>query len=90
MVNTRGRAKNFEIIESHPPGLAEMEKDVLREMRRLIYRPRLEDRQVVNTENMIYTHEFFYREADLPKTEQEKPPVAPVVEEDEEVADVSE
>ena len=72
MVNVRGRAKNFEIIESYPPGFKDMEKDVLREMRRLIYRPRLEEREVVNTENMTYTHEFFYREADLPQTEEEE------------------
>ena len=35
MVNTRGRARNFEIIESFPGGLEDMEKTVLREMRRV-------------------------------------------------------
>ena len=65
MINKKGRAKNFEIIESFPGGLADMEKTVHREMRRLLYRPRLEDREVVETENMTYTHEFFYRASDL-------------------------
>ena len=49
----------------YPPGLEEMEKAVLREMRRIVYRPRLVDGDVVDTQNMIYTHEFFYRESDL-------------------------
>ena len=74
MVNTQGRARNFEIIEVHPAGLAEMEQAVLKEMRRLVYRPRLENREVVETENMTYTHEFFYRKADLlPVDEPEEP-----------------
>ena len=73
MVTNRGRARNFQIIESFPPGLQDMEKDVLRQMRQLIYRPRLEEREVVDTNNMTYTHEFFYREADLPQTEEEEP-----------------
>ena len=87
MVNTRGRARNFEIIESFPGGLEDMEKTVLREMRRLIYRPRLEDREVVETPDMTYTHEFFYRESDLGPVEEDPAPAPPAAEEEEEVAD---
>jgi len=87
MINTRGRARNFEIIESHPGGLQDMEKKVLREMRRLIYRPRLEDRNVVETQNMTYTHEFLYRESDLEPVEQEEAPEAAAAKDEEEVAD---
>ena len=65
MVNTRGRTKNFEIIEMRPSGLTDMRKVVLKNMKRLVYRPRLENRELVNTENMTYTHEFFYRRSDL-------------------------
>ena len=86
-VNTRGRARNLEIIESFPGGLADMEKSVLREMRRLIYRPRLEDREVVDTQNLTYTHEFFYRESDLVPAEEDQAPETPAVEEDKEVVD---
>jgi hypothetical protein len=64
IVNTRGRVKNFEVIEMYPSGLTGMRNLVLKEMKRLIYRPRLENREVVNTE-MTYTHEFFYRQSDL-------------------------
>jgi len=85
MVNTRGRARNFEIIESHPAGFEDMEKTVLREMKRLIYRPRLENREVVNTENMTYTHEFFYRESDLPPVDEVEEPDSPSVDEEQEV-----
>jgi tetratricopeptide (TPR) repeat protein len=89
IVNTRGRAKNLEIIESYPPGVEEMEKDVLREMRQLVYRPRLENGEVVETDNMTHTHEFFYRESDLEPDVEEAPPES-VVEEEEEVADANE
>jgi hypothetical protein len=82
-VTPRGRATDFEIIEFHPSGLEDMEKSVLRELRRLIYRPRLEDREVVATDNMIYTHEFFYREADLPASEDAAPPDSTGVEDEE-------
>jgi tetratricopeptide (TPR) repeat protein len=85
-VNTSGRTKNFEIIEVHPAGLAEMEQAVLKEMRRLVYRPRLENREVVETENMTYTHEFFYRESDLLPVDEPEEPDSPTMDDVEEVA----
>ncbi|MFQ5547740.1 MAG: tetratricopeptide repeat protein [Woeseia sp.] len=87
-VNTRGRARNYEIVESHPAGLEDFEKEVLKELRRLIYRPRLEDREVVATDNMTYTHEFFYRPSDLPQ-EDEAPDSPPADETDEVAASAS-
>ena len=86
MINTHGRARNFEIIEVHPAGLQEMEKAVLKEMRRLIYRPRLENREVVDTENMTYTHEFFYKESDLPPADEPGEPDSLTLDDAEEVA----
>ena len=86
-MNTRGRARNFEIVESFPDGIADLEKSVLREMRRLIYRPRLEDREIVDTQNMTYTHEFFYRASDLKPAEKDQEAEPPAAEEDKEVAD---
>jgi len=85
MVNTRGRARNFEIIEVHPAGLQEMEQAVLKEMRRLIYRPRLEDREVVDTQNMTYTHEFYYRQSDLTPVDEVEEPDSPSIDEEQEV-----
>ena len=85
-INTHGRAKNFEIIEVHPAGLEEMEQAVLKEMRRLVYRPRLENREAVETENMTYTHEFFYRESDLQPVGEPEGPDSPIMDDAEEVA----
>ena len=49
----------------YPSELTDMRNLALKEMKRLIYRPRLENREIVNTENITYTHEFFYRQSDL-------------------------
>jgi tetratricopeptide (TPR) repeat protein len=87
-VDTRGRARDYEIIEADPAGLEEMERDVLREMRRLVYRPRMEGGEVVDTNDLIYTHEFFYREKDLPSYEEEEQDTTDE-EPDEEVADAT-
>lgn len=89
MIDTRGRTRDFEIIESNPGGFEDMEKDVLRDMRHMIYRPRLENRELVDTENMIYTHEFFYRESDLEPVEEEQAPEPPDADEEEEIAATS-
>lgn len=88
-IDTRGRTRDFEIIESYPGGLEDMEKDVLGEMRRMIYRPRMENREVVDTENMTYTHEFFYRESDLKPAEEDQAPEPPVADEEDQAADTS-
>ncbi len=62
-----------------------MEKAVLKEMRRLIYRPRLEDREVVDTQNMTYTHEFYYRQSDLTPVDEVEEPDSPSVDEEQEI-----
>jgi len=85
-IDTHGRAKNLEIIEVHPAGLEEMEQAVLKEMRRLVYRPRLENREAVETENMTYTHEFFYRQSDLQPVGEPEGPDSPTMDDAEEVA----
>jgi hypothetical protein len=63
-----------------------MEQAVLKEMRRLVYRPRLENREAVETENMTYTHEFFYRESDLQPVGEPEEPDSPTMDDAEEVA----
>ncbi len=64
-INTSGQATNIRLIEARPAGLVEMENEVLREVRSLIHRPRLENGKIVPVDGMIYTHEFFYRPTDL-------------------------
>jgi hypothetical protein len=65
-VNTRGFTTDIEMVQADPPGFAEMETAVLRDLRAMIHRPRLEDGTTVQTEGLSYKHQFFYRESDLP------------------------
>lgn len=64
-VTARGEVSGVSIIESEPPGFDEMEKALLREMRYLMHRPRIESGTLVTTPDQRYVHEFFYRESDL-------------------------
>jgi len=65
-VNAAGKAVDIYHIETHPPEFQDMSDRVRRNLRRLVYRPRLEDGTIVNTPETTYTHEFFYRPEDLP------------------------
>ena len=64
-VSTRGRAANLELIEASPPEFERMANTVLREVRRQVFRPRLEDGAVVDTTDLVLVHKFFYRQSDL-------------------------
>ncbi|MCI0517948.1 MAG: tetratricopeptide repeat protein [Woeseiaceae bacterium] len=64
-IDTSGQAGNIRLIEARPPGLVEMQHEVMREVRDLIHRPRLENGSVVPVDDLTYTHEFFYRPSDL-------------------------
>lgn len=66
-VSIRGLPVNIRLVESDPPGLNDMYQSVARDVRRLVYRPRLEDGEVITSEGVTYTHTFYYREADLPE-----------------------
>lgn len=90
MVNTRGRTRDYEIIEAYPAGLEDLEKDVLRDMRLMLYRPRMENGEVVDTENMSYTHEFFYRLSDLTPVDETEEQASPNIEDEEDTEDESE
>jgi tetratricopeptide (TPR) repeat protein len=64
-VSTRGRAANVKLVEAQPPEFERMISTVQREVRRRIYRPRIEDGRVVATPNNTLVHKFFYRQSDL-------------------------
>ena len=64
-IGKNGKANNITLVEANPPGLVEMENNVLREVRDLIHRPRFVDGEIVEVEDVTYTHEFFYRNSDL-------------------------
>jgi len=61
-----GRITNLAVIETRPKELIEFGKIAGRSLRRMIYRPRIEDGMPVATPDVIYTHDFFYRPSDLP------------------------
>ena len=64
-VSTRGRAANMKLVDAQPPEFERMINTVQREIRRRIFRPRLEEGAVVATTNLTLTHRFFYRQSDL-------------------------
>lgn len=64
-IDTYGQATKIALIEARPPGLPEMETEVMRSVRDLIHRPRYKDGEVIEVDDATYTHEFFYRPSDL-------------------------
>jgi tetratricopeptide (TPR) repeat protein len=64
-VSSRGRAASIRMIEAQPPEFERMISLVQREVRRRIYRPRLEGGEVVETPDLILVHKYFYRQSDL-------------------------
>lgn len=64
-VTIKGRASDLKLIEAQPPEFTKMLNYMQREVRRRIYRPRLEEGEVVNTPDLILVHKFFYSQSDL-------------------------
>ena len=65
-VNSSGRAINIVHIETQPPEFEDMTNRVRRNLRHLVYRPRLEEGKLVETPEVTFTHEFLYRPRDIP------------------------
>ncbi|MDX1404874.1 MAG: tetratricopeptide repeat protein [Woeseiaceae bacterium] len=68
IVNSSGRPSNIQHIETRPPEFTDMQERVRRNLRHLVYRPRLAEGKVVSTPDVVYTHEFYYRPEDIPAT----------------------
>ena len=66
MVSVSGRASNFVHVETQPPEFEDMQERVRRNLRHIVYRPRLEEGTLVVTRDVIFTHEFYYRTEDMP------------------------
>jgi tetratricopeptide (TPR) repeat protein len=64
-VSTSGRAVNLELVEAQPSEFERMTDTVEREIRRSIFRPRLEDGAAVDTPDILLVHKFYYRQSDL-------------------------
>ncbi len=65
-LSSRGKPTNITLLEAQPEVFDDMERAVARELRRFVQRPRVVDGNTVQTDNLTYTHNFFYRESDLP------------------------
>lgn len=68
-ISARGETSGVKIIELEP-AIESMADALRREMRYLMRRPRMEDGVAVRTNELIYTHEFFYRLSDIPQLEE--------------------
>lgn len=66
-ISERGRPTNIELVTAEPAALEDMEQTVARELRRIVQRPRIVDGDTVQTDNLTFTHTFYYRESDLPE-----------------------
>ena len=65
-VSTRGRVRGIR-TEAIPPQFTDMQQTVHREIRRRIFRPRMTEDGLLESENLVFEHSFFYRQADLDK-----------------------
>lgn len=66
-ISPRGKATNIELREAEPAAFEDMERAVARELRQLVQRPRIVDGNTVQTDNLTFTHTYYYRPSDLPE-----------------------
>lgn len=70
-VSARGRVKNIR-TEARPIEFTDMQRMVHREIRRRIFRPVLVDGVPAESDVQVFTHEFFYKEAELTEIRKKK------------------
>jgi tetratricopeptide (TPR) repeat protein len=63
-VTRTGESVNIKLVESKPPGLTKIEKRLVRALRSVMHRPRMEDGSMIDTQQLTYVYEFSYRESD--------------------------
>lgn len=68
-LNVNGRPNNIRVIESFPAGL--MDTDVIRRVRRFVYRPGFANGTPVSFQNVQFRHDFRYDERRLTQSEKE-------------------
>ncbi len=70
-VSRRGRVRNIRTVAS-PPEFIDLQRRVHREIRNRIYRPMLVDGQPVESDGLVFEHNFLYRQSDLDKLRREQ------------------
>lgn len=63
-VSQRGRVRNIR-TEANPAEFTDMQRMVHREIRTRIFRPQMTDAETQVSDSLVFTHRFFYRQADL-------------------------
>jgi tetratricopeptide (TPR) repeat protein len=71
-----GRVSQIAMLETEPKELEPFSQVVGRSLRRLVYRPRTKEGIPVETRDVVYVHDFYYRPSDVPPSQP-----APLVEE---------
>lgn len=64
-INTRGRVSDLAVVEAQPEEFTDMRDQVVREMRKRVFRPRLENGEAIETANQVMSHTFYYRQDEL-------------------------
>lgn len=64
-VGEDGRPSDVHIVKAEPEELADFAERVRMRMSRMIHRPKLSDGVVVTAQDVTYTHEYQYRDADF-------------------------
>jgi len=65
-VSTRGRVKSIRSV-AIPPQFTVMQQAVHRAIKRQLHRPRMSEEGLLESDNLVFEHSFFYRQADLDK-----------------------
>ena len=63
-VTRSGRSINIKLVESQPAGLTKFEKRLVRAIKSVMHRPRMENGSTVDTRQLTYVYQFLYRESD--------------------------
>ena len=71
VISTRGRATNIKILEASPAMFNDMLRNVQRELRSRIFRPRFDETGPITSPEQVLTHRFYYRQADLDALQEE-------------------
>jgi hypothetical protein len=64
-VTDRGRVTDLKLVDQQPDVFVDLQKNVVREVRRRIFRPRFENGEPVATGTQVLVHRFYYRQSDL-------------------------
>lgn len=64
-VSSRGRVSNVKVVEFSPADFPEILRDVQRQVRTRLYRPRFREGEPVDTDGQSFMHSFYYRVAEM-------------------------